>query len=104
VSQLCQKEDAAASEQGLVHKCLVANFDDLNPGCRKELGRAVHMAFFIYAPGSILTAPCDVDVQEVCLRARPNMLRQPGAVGECLADAVSGRAGARPRKGADKGG
>jgi Golgi apparatus protein 1 len=72
-----------------VYKCLAAGADDLDAGCRKELGRAIHMAFFIWIPGGILTTQCDVDIAEVCLKARPNMLHQPGAVGTCLADTVS---------------
>lgn len=75
-------------------RCLIHNHDDLDPGCKKELGRAVHMAFFIWSPGAILTHPCDEDVAKVCLKARPNMDAVPGAVGSCLADIVSAEAGA----------
>lgn len=74
---------------GEVYKCLVHHHDDLDPGCKKELGRAVHMAFFIWAPGAILTKECDSDINDVCLKSRPNMDRIPGAVGSCLADVVS---------------
>ncbi|GBF91163.1 2-C-methyl-D-erythritol 2,4-cyclodiphosphate synthase [Raphidocelis subcapitata] len=88
VSRLCKAEDAAASETGLVYKCLVSHADDLEGECRKELGRAVHMALFVWIPGSILTQPCDVDVADLCLASRPNMLHQPGEVAECLADAL----------------
>lgn len=49
----------------------------------------MHMAFFIWSPGSILTHPCDEDVAKQCLKARPNMDAVPGAVGSCLADIVS---------------
>jgi Golgi apparatus protein 1 len=76
------------------YRCLIHNHDDLDPGCKKELGRAVHMAFFIWSPGAILTHPCDEDVAKVCLKARPNMDAVPGAVGSCLADIVSAEAGA----------
>lgn len=82
-----------ASETGEVYRCLVHNYEDLNPGCKKELGRAVHMAFFIWAPGAIMTKDCDADVQNVCLKDRPNMDRMPGAVGSCLADVVSSEGG-----------
>jgi hypothetical protein len=70
-------------------RCLIHNHDDLDPGCKKELGRAVHMAFFIWSAGATLTAPCDDDVAALCLKARPNMDAVPGAVGSCLADIVS---------------
>lgn len=62
-------------------------------GCKKELGRAVHMAFFIWSQGAILTSPCDQDVAALCLKQRPNMDAVPGAVGSCLADIVSGERG-----------
>jgi Golgi apparatus protein 1 len=89
VAALCKAEDKAARELGEVYHCLVHNYDDLYPGCKKELGRAVHMAFFIYSPNAILTHPCDTDVQEVCLKQRPNMYTVPGAIGTCLAEVVS---------------
>jgi Golgi apparatus protein 1 len=89
VDALCKAEDAQASETGEVYRCLVHNYDDLDPNCKKELGRAVHMAFFIWSPNSIMTRECDADVQRVCLKDRPNMDRIPGQVGTCLADVVS---------------
>jgi Golgi apparatus protein 1 len=89
VDALCKSEDALASETGEVYRCLVHNYDDLDPNCKKELGRAVHMAFFIWSPNSIMTRECDADVQRVCLQDRPNMDRMPGQVGTCLADVVS---------------
>eukprot|EP00775_Hariotina_reticulata_P012795 gene12795-12923_t len=88
VAELCKAEDKAAREKGEVYHCLVRNYYDLDPGCEKELGRAVHMAFFIYSPNAILTHPCDTDIQEVCLRQRPNMYTEPGAIGTCLAEAL----------------
>jgi len=88
VADICKSEDDEGSETGLVYKCLLHNTEDLDPGCKKELGRAVHMAFFIWTPGGILTSPCDVDAAEVCLKQRPNMDRTPGGVGKCLAEAV----------------
>lgn len=93
VAELCRAEDSRGSEAGEVYRCLLANAEDLDPGCRKELGRAVHMAFFIWTPAALLTAPCDADVQALCLRARPNMDATPGAVGTCLAETVSGPPG-----------
>jgi hypothetical protein len=89
VDALCKSEDALASETGEVYRCLVHNYDDLDPNCKKELGRAVHMAFFIWSPNSIMTRECDADVQRICLQERPNMDRIPGQVGTCLADVVS---------------
>ena len=89
VADICKSEDDEGSETGLVYKCLLHNTEDLDPGCKKELGRAVHMAFFIWTPGGILTSPCDVDAAEVCLKQRPNMDRTPGGVGKCLAEVVS---------------
>ncbi|WIA10935.1 hypothetical protein OEZ85_011100 [Tetradesmus obliquus] len=88
VDALCKSEDAQASETGEVYRCLVHNYDDLDPNCKKELGRAVHMAFFIWSPNSIMTRECDADVQRVCLKDRPNMDRVPGQVGTCLADVM----------------
>lgn len=86
---MCKTEDDQGSELGVVYKCLVRSYDDLDPGCKKELGRALHMAFFIWIPGGILTSSCDVDIAEACLKERPNMLHEPGAVGACLTDVVS---------------
>jgi hypothetical protein len=62
VAELCAAENAANSENGAVYACLLRNQDDLDPGCRKELGRAYHMALFIWSPGAILTSTCDDDV------------------------------------------
>lgn len=91
MTRLCASQEAQGSESGLVYKCLVAAAGDLDAGCRRELGRALHMAFFIWIPGSVLTQPCDADIARVCLAQRPNMLHQPGQVGACVAGAVSGR-------------
>ncbi|KAG2445817.1 hypothetical protein HXX76_000421 [Chlamydomonas incerta] len=85
VQQLCAAEDSAASEEGLVYKCLVTHYMDVDEGCQKELGRAVHMAFFVWKEGAILTNECDADVKTLCLASRPNMGTTPGAVGQCLA-------------------
>jgi Golgi apparatus protein 1 len=93
VAKLCQAEDDQASEQGLVYKCLIKNAESVAPECHKELGRAVHMALFVWIPGSILTSPCDVDIADSCLKARPNMLHQTGEVAECLAGVVRARGG-----------
>ncbi|KAF8068300.1 hypothetical protein HT031_001987 [Scenedesmus sp. PABB004] len=86
VADMCKAEDGAATETGEVYRCLIHNHDDLDPGCKRELGRAVHMAFFVWTPGAILTRECDADVAALCLKDRPNMDRTPGAVGGCLAD------------------
>ncbi len=72
-----------------MYKCLIDNFNSINGGCQKELGRAVHMAFFIWSEGQILTGDCDDDIQRLCLAERPNMHSRPGAVGTCLAQLVS---------------
>jgi Golgi apparatus protein 1 len=85
---VCAPEDRQASESGLVYKCLVAHADEVDASCRRELGRALHMAFFVWIPGSILTSPCDVDIAQVCLKERPNMLHQTGQIAQCLADGV----------------
>eukprot|EP00983_Pelagomonas_calceolata_P119192 1160578-Pelagomonas_calceolata.AAC.3 len=50
-------------EQGAVYKCLVRHYEDLDSKCQKEIGRAYHMAFFVWQPQAILTSDCDKDVQ-----------------------------------------
>lgn len=85
VAELCASEDAENSEMGLVYKCLASHYADLDVGCQKELGRAVHMAFFVWQEDAILTSDCDDDVRQLCLSERPNMAHTPGAVGQCLA-------------------
>lgn len=90
VVEMCKTEDGHSTETGEVYRCLIHNHDDLDPGCKKELGRAVHMAFFIWTRGAILTVACDNDIAALCLKERPNMDMAPGAVGSCLADLVSG--------------
>ncbi len=97
VLTMCATEDAANSEEGLVYKCLVKNYETLSEGCGKEVGRAVHMAFFVWQPEAIITAPCDNDIERLCLAERPNMASRPGAVGTCLATLVRPRAGLRGR-------
>ncbi|GBF99737.1 hypothetical protein Rsub_12450 [Raphidocelis subcapitata] len=88
VDAKCKAEDELAAETGLVYRCLIAQAETLQPGCRKELGRAVHMALFVWIPGSIITQPCDVDIASMCLKDRPNMLHDTGTVAKCLADTV----------------
>ncbi|MEW5299471.1 MAG: hypothetical protein WDW36_002486 [Sanguina aurantia] len=85
VAALCAAEDSANSEDGRVYKCLVRRSADIAPGCAKELGRAVHMAFYVWQPGATITSECDDDIQRLCLAARPSMATRPGAVGSCLA-------------------
>lgn len=92
VSSYCADADSKNSEDGLVYKCLIARFGNLASGCQKEVGRAVHMAFFVWAPNAILTSDCDEDINRLCLSQRPNMDQRPGAVGSCLASIVSFRA------------
>ncbi|EFJ50582.1 hypothetical protein VOLCADRAFT_103797 [Volvox carteri f. nagariensis] len=81
----CANEDAANSEEGLVYKCMIKNYEALSDGCQKEVGRAVHMAFFVWQRGAIITSECDDDIDKLCLADRPNMAARPGAVGTCLA-------------------
>ncbi|KAJ9518654.1 hypothetical protein QJQ45_018663 [Haematococcus lacustris] len=85
VHERCQEQDKQQQENGTVYLCLAHAYSDLDEGCQKELGRALHMAFYIWQPRATLTAACDVDVQQHCLADRPNMARTPGAVGTCLA-------------------
>jgi hypothetical protein len=56
----------------------------------QELGRALHMALYVWEPDGILTNACDNDIQSLCLEDRPNMARTPGAVNTCLKEIVSG--------------
>jgi len=44
----------------------VSKYEDLDSKCQKELGRAYHMAFFVWQPQAILTSDCDQDIK-VCL-------------------------------------
>eukprot|EP00197_Chlamydomonas_leiostraca_P010927 CAMPEP_0202884756 /NCGR_PEP_ID=MMETSP1391-20130828/41312_1 /ASSEMBLY_ACC=CAM_ASM_000867 /TAXON_ID=1034604 /ORGANISM="Chlamydomonas leiostraca, Strain SAG 11-49" /LENGTH=982 /DNA_ID=CAMNT_0049567983 /DNA_START=167 /DNA_END=3115 /DNA_ORIENTATION=+ len=85
VASYCAGEEGKNSEEGLVYKCLISKVADITSGCQKELGRAVHMAFYVWQPGAIITADCDNDIMNYCLAARPNMAQRPGAVGSCLA-------------------
>jgi len=93
VQRLCEAEDKQNSEEGYVYKCLIKNYLELDAGCQKELGRAMHMAFFVWQPGAILTSVCDEDITEQCLSKRPNMAKTPGAVGSCLASILEELAG-----------
>lgn len=54
----------------------------------QELGRALHMALYVWEPDGILTNACDNDIQSLCLKDRPNMARTPGAVNTCLKEIV----------------
>ncbi|KAG1656262.1 hypothetical protein FOA52_011910 [Chlamydomonas sp. UWO 241] len=85
VQQSCATADAKDSEDGSVYACMIKGYDGLSSGCQKELGRAVHMAFFAWAPGATLTAPCDADIDRLCLTGRANIAKRPGAIGSCLA-------------------
>ena len=72
-----------------MYKCMVTNYADLTSGCQKEVGRAVHMAFYVWQEGALITSDCDDDIKQYCLAVRPNMANRPGAVGSCLASIVS---------------
>jgi hypothetical protein len=74
----------------VVKKCLVSKAEQLDEECRRELGRSLHMAFFVWYPGGIMTAPCDEDIQKQCLAQSKGLESTPGAVGSCLQDIVSG--------------
>ncbi|KAG1658888.1 hypothetical protein FOA52_000676 [Chlamydomonas sp. UWO 241] len=84
VSLLCAKEDREGGELGNVYRCMIRQYTDLDAGCQKELGRAMHMALFAWAPDGLITSPCDGDAQSLCLAGRPNMASTPGAVARCL--------------------
>lgn len=74
-------------QDGSVKKCLIASADDLSPSCKKELGRSMYMAFFVWQPQGLLTAPCDDDIQMFCLSRLQEVT--PGAVQVCLSEIVS---------------
>ncbi len=71
-------------------KCLVAKAQDISAGCRRELGRSVHMALFMWQPQGVLTSVCDDDIKAHCLKSDSAMDQTPGAIGSCLANIVSG--------------
>jgi hypothetical protein len=85
---LCAAEDASLQD-GAVKQCLIAQADELSTGCRRELGRSLYMAFFIWQPQGMLTAPCDADVQRLCLSRVKEMAVMPGAVEVCISEIVS---------------
>lgn len=87
--RLCSKEDSLSSETGAVKKCMISHRTELLPGCQQELGRSLHMSFFVWQPKGIMTEPCDADVQKLCLSQAPDVKVAPGAVSNCLADVVS---------------
>jgi Golgi apparatus protein 1 len=89
VVDLCKDADDVAGVKGAVYQCLISNSEDLDPGCKKELGRAVHMAMFIWTSNQLLTSVCDDEVQNVCVAKRPSLPQTTGAVLNCLSDAVS---------------
>lgn len=76
-------------QDGAVKQCMVAASDDLSPGCRRELGRSLHMALFVWQPQGLLTAACDADVERLCLSRAKEMAAMPGAVLLCLSEVVS---------------
>ena len=54
-ASLCAHLYIPPPRQGFVYKCLIREYDQLSAGCQKELGRAVHMAFFAWQPDGIIT-------------------------------------------------
>lgn len=76
-------------QDGAVKQCMIAQADELSTGCRRELGRSLYMAFFIWRPQGVLTAPCDADIQRLCLSRVKEMAVMPGAVEVCLSEIVS---------------
>lgn len=88
---LCSTEDAMMTQDGAVKKCLIEASDSLSNGCRRELGRSMYMAFFIWQPQGLLTAPCDDDIKKLCLSGSKQQGGEvtPGAVETCLSEIVS---------------
>jgi hypothetical protein len=76
-------------QDGAVNKCMVSKADELSTGCRRELGRSLHMALFVWQPQGLLTAACDADVGRLCLSRVKEMASMPGAVLLCLSEVVS---------------
>jgi hypothetical protein len=59
------------------------------------------MAFFVWQPKGVVTAPCDTDIQRLCLSQVQDMAAMPGAVQLCLSDIVShGATAAQPSRAA----
>jgi Golgi apparatus protein 1 len=69
---------------------MIANHAELSDDCQRELGRSMHMAFFVWQPQALLTAPCDADIQQLCLSKSKGMEIMPGAVAACISEIVSG--------------
>jgi hypothetical protein len=69
---------------------MIANHAELSEDCQQELGRSMHMAFFVWQPQALLTAPCDADIQRLCLSKSKGMEVTPGAVAVCISEIVSG--------------
>lgn len=88
--RLCSAEDTRRSEDGAVKKCMIANHAELSEDCQRELGRSMHMAFFVWQPQALLTAACDDDIQKLCLSKSKGMEVTPGAVAVCISEIVSG--------------
>ncbi|KAF8068299.1 GLG1 [Scenedesmus sp. PABB004] len=90
VTRLCASQDAGRTDDGAVKRCLVAARDELAAGCRRELGRSIHMSLFVWQPKGPVTAPCDGDIARLCLAKAQGMEVAPGAVAVCLAELVEG--------------
>ncbi|WIA10933.1 hypothetical protein OEZ85_011098 [Tetradesmus obliquus] len=88
VDKLCSAEDTRRSEDGAVKKCMIANHAELSEDCQRELGRSMHMAFFVWQPQALLTAACDDDIQKLCLSKSKGMEVTPGAVAVCISEIV----------------
>jgi hypothetical protein len=86
---LCAEEDEQLSQDGAVKKCMVEQADRLSNSCRRELGRSMFMAFFVWQPQGVLTEPCDADIARLCLPGVQGSEVMPGAVVACLTDIVS---------------
>lgn len=69
---------------------MIKHYSELSEGCQRELGRSIHMSFFVWQPKGTVTAPCDTDIQELCLSKNQGMEVTPGAVAVCLSEIVSG--------------
>jgi hypothetical protein len=68
---------------------MISNHAELSEDCQRELGRSMHMAFFVWQPRALLTAPCDADIQQFCLSKSKGMEIMPGAVAVCISEIVS---------------
>lgn len=87
--RLCAEEDAQRSDTGAVKKCMISKHTELSGSCQQELGRSLHMSFFVWQPEGVVTEPCDADIQKLCLSGDAGPEVTPGAVSVCLSEIVS---------------